>query len=99
MKKIRRGASRARHRLDEERLELLGAAIGDLHDEQLVVAIDDEAAELIALGVDQPSRVGVRIEDGAAPRDGSARYARGSDPQSAPLPNVSARRRICDDRE
>src|SRR5581483_6967648 len=67
--------------VDAARLQLFAQYIGDewaqalqpmirnLDDEQIVVAIDHQSAEVVALGVNEPRRVRVVREDRSPPRD------------------------------
>ena len=46
--------------LNDERPELLDAGVGDLDDGEVVIDIDDQSAEVIPLGIDNPHGVGLR---------------------------------------
>ncbi len=57
-------------RLDEERPQLLEAVVRDLDDEDVVVAVDNQAAEVIPFGVQQPAGIRRRVEEDLPPPDG-----------------------------
>jgi len=57
-------------RLDDQRANALDAGVGDLHHHHVVVQVDHQPAQLVALGVNEPHGVRLRAADGVAARDG-----------------------------
>ena len=96
LKKITRGSDRLLDRLDDQRLQLLDARVRDLDDDEVVIAIDDESRQLIALGVARGAARWCHRRTISRRAIERAIRSRMTSASSTSSPNVSARRRICE---